>query len=1235
MPDLVGEGLVTIIPDSSAFNAKLAAEITAATKSAGASISTNIDAELMKAGRSAKALAADIDRIAVSSRKVSSAGISGIAASAERAAAALADLTLSSAAVNSTLDAIDSRDLDSVTVSAELATTALLDTAVAAELVDVALASIDVNDLGMVFTAAGTVAGSLAQVTDAALAAAAAINSISSDDLIRVAVSGAAATSQLGLLAAASTGAAGAVNALGTGAAPKMAGGFSSASTAALALGAALLALGGYGAYVSGQFEQVDIAFTGILGSAEDASAMVEELKQFAAVTPFEFAGLNEAARKLLGVGFAAEEIIPTLTALGDTAAVLGAGGVQINMVVRALGQIQGKGKVMAQELNQISEQLPGFSAIKAIADGLGVSVGEAFAEVEAGAVSADEGIQLILDGMREFPGAAGAMEAQSQTLLGRLSTFKDTLVLTLNEAFAPLADTLRDLLLPLADALAGPLEQLGPILASVFSLVADALMAFLPAIEELLSEAGPGLIALMDAIADVVIAVAPAFADLAGVVGRLLTSLAPLIEIVAELLVPIAEGLVIVTEFGNGLGAIVLIAAALAVPLATAATSLGLFGTAAGITGGAVIGLQGAIASLTAVMAANPIGLAIVGLTAATVVLATLISQQDDALFSAEEMAAMTDQVSDSFYGQADSLAAVSKGYADLSRNIGQYAMDEGVFADDRWADDIDRIGVSAQQLTDWLQTGEDGLKNFAAAAIDAGEVTVMARTEAGGWAEATSDAVRDMEDSFVGLANSGDILVQGNTDLVGAFIAQENAMRATNKATFDQLVADGKLSEAQATRILDLDEVKGATDTYGAALANLPEKVAAVSESLDANQIPLGQQKEAWDALAGAIANNRVAADDYQQIADDLGVDVDQISGFAKGVSDAIDDMVNDAVSQLPTAATALQTFTDEFEEANRRVVEDINEQRRALLPEGQEWEDDMAMKLEDLSSFQQLGAQDVLNFADALNDSAGSIDQFDQNLQAIDAVSQPVANFLREQGPEAAGKLAEALARMPGQIGPVEEALNNLETQTSEYAATVRKTAVDTPQEAANLAARMTTEFEGNLGFAAATEAEINRVNALLAGIGLLPGDTIVGELNGRPMTQDDLEAFSQGFSFGDGGIVSAPTIALVGEAGAREFILPEDDPARAADLLSQGSSTFLSGLLARLAPSAAAGASLTVPGAPAAAGGAVVNVVVDARGASDPVAVGRAVEDGAARGASELGSVRRAKVMLRTT
>lgn len=327
---------------------------------------------------------------------------------------------------------------------------------------------------------------------------------------------------------------------------------------AAAAVG--LTALTAKGIESAGSMEQSRIAFEGLLGSAEAANGFIDQLKDFSASTPFEMPGLQEASRQLLGVGFGVEEVIPTLTRLGDVASTLGVGTEEISGVVRALGQMKGKGKASAEELQQISEQMPGFSAIGAIAESMGITTAEAFKKLESGAIPADTAIKAILDGMERFPGAAGAMERQSMTLNGMLSTFSDTINNSLVTAFEPMLPTIKEALGPIGEALGTALGAVAPVIVQVAQTILPPLAGLLtkiapiigkmvealaPFIEQLAAALGPVIEQLAPVIGDVFSKLLTALTPVLPVLGQLLSAVIPLITPLADIVVLLIDSFV------------------------------------------------------------------------------------------------------------------------------------------------------------------------------------------------------------------------------------------------------------------------------------------------------------------------------------------------------------------------------------------------------------------------------------------------------------------------------------------------------------------------------------------------------------------------------------------------------------------------------------------------------------------------------------------------------------------
>jgi tape measure domain-containing protein len=189
-------------------------------------------------------------------------------------------------------------------------------------------------------------------------------------------------------------------------------------------IGAGLAALGVASVKAGASLQSTKTAFTNMLGSAEKAQDFLGKMQDFAAKTPFEFSQVSQAAQKFIAFGFSAEQVIPTLTAVGDAAAGVGLGAEGINRITLALGQMAAKSKVQAGEMMQLTET--GIPAWKMLADQIGVSVPEAMDMVSKGAIDAATGITALVSGMEQSFG--GMMDQQSETISGIWSTLMDGL---------------------------------------------------------------------------------------------------------------------------------------------------------------------------------------------------------------------------------------------------------------------------------------------------------------------------------------------------------------------------------------------------------------------------------------------------------------------------------------------------------------------------------------------------------------------------------------------------------------------------------------------------------------------------------------------------------------------------------------------------------------------------------------------------------------------------------------
>jgi tape measure domain-containing protein len=109
------------------------------------------------------------------------------------------------------------------------------------------------------------------------------------------------------------------------------------------------------------------------------------------------------------------------LETIGDTVAALGGSEEVFEGIIRALGQIQAKGKASAEELMQLAER--GVPAYQILQEKLGLTA-EQVANIGNEGIEASRAIEALLEGMRERFG--GNMERMSQSWEGMMSNLRD-----------------------------------------------------------------------------------------------------------------------------------------------------------------------------------------------------------------------------------------------------------------------------------------------------------------------------------------------------------------------------------------------------------------------------------------------------------------------------------------------------------------------------------------------------------------------------------------------------------------------------------------------------------------------------------------------------------------------------------------------------------------------------------------------------------------------------------------
>ena len=158
-----------------------------------------------------------------------------------------------------------------------------------------------------------------------------------------------------------------------------------------------------------------------LTGSVTKAKAIIQELQQLGAVTPFTSTELIDSAKRLNAFGVEGDEVVETTRRLADVA---GATGAELQGLVTAYGQVQAKGRLQGEELLQFQER--GVALQEELRKMYGLSGEEFQKALSKGRISA-EAVEVAVKRLTDAGGkyANGAI-AQSETLQGKFSTLTD-----------------------------------------------------------------------------------------------------------------------------------------------------------------------------------------------------------------------------------------------------------------------------------------------------------------------------------------------------------------------------------------------------------------------------------------------------------------------------------------------------------------------------------------------------------------------------------------------------------------------------------------------------------------------------------------------------------------------------------------------------------------------------------------------------------------------------------------
>jgi tape measure domain-containing protein len=249
-------------------------------------------------------------------------------------------------------------------------------------------------------------------------------------------------------------------------------------------------------------YERIGLSFESLIasqllmsGSAKDmagayavASIQAEQLlkwsQELAINSPFTQEGVALALRQAMAYGFNVTEAQRLTEALIDFASGSGASEETMRRIVLALGQMQQTGKLLGQDLNQLSQA--GLPVIEILADHFGVTTQRIMEMREDGLIPAQEAIEAFTSYMET--NFAGAAANQAISWAGLMSTFEDLKQMGLREFFGGLAEAIHPLAVGFSEWFQGPglifLSALGDILGKLATDTLDKLSGFAPVME-------------------------------------------------------------------------------------------------------------------------------------------------------------------------------------------------------------------------------------------------------------------------------------------------------------------------------------------------------------------------------------------------------------------------------------------------------------------------------------------------------------------------------------------------------------------------------------------------------------------------------------------------------------------------------------------------------------------------------------------------------------------------------
>lgn len=206
------------------------------------------------------------------------------------------------------------------------------------------------------------------------------------------------------------------------------------------ALGALATATATVGVKFNATHEQSMVAWTTLLGGAQEAETMLERITQFAKITPFDVENVDMMAKYMHNAGLEGEALFDQLMRNSDVASAFAISGAEAKEFTRQMSQVQQAGVAMTEDLNILQDR--GIPIYKELGKVMGVPVSEVKKLASESKITSDIYMTAFNNIAKEVEGAS---EAQSKTFNGMVSAMGDNLKVLAGLLSKPLFDKLKE----------------------------------------------------------------------------------------------------------------------------------------------------------------------------------------------------------------------------------------------------------------------------------------------------------------------------------------------------------------------------------------------------------------------------------------------------------------------------------------------------------------------------------------------------------------------------------------------------------------------------------------------------------------------------------------------------------------------------------------------------------------------------------------------------------------------